>query len=244
MGVTCAGGLDPEFAAAYPSVQKILNGLSFPVALSFILIAGAELFTSNVMYMTVGLLSGATKLLPSLKVVLTSYLTNYLGTVICAAFCIHFAELLNAEPYMHYIEKIAHSKFIAPQFGVLVLRAIPANMLVNLAVIMASASEDILGKLVAMYLPIFTFAVVGYEHVVANEFYAHLSMFNDTNTHLAYGLWLWKSFIAVSIGNIIGGGLMGTVYWYCYMDHTMPKKARWLVHCNCFSKHDVENLES
>lgn len=240
--MTCAGGLDPTFAASYPAVPKILNGLTFPVALTFIVIAGAELFTSNVMYMTVGLLSGATKLLPSLKVVLTSYFSNYLGTVIAAAFCIHFAELLNAEPYLHYIEKITTTKFIAPQFGVLVLRAIPANMLVNLGVIMGSASEDVIGKLVAMYMPIFTFAVIGYEHVIANEFYAHLSMFNDHTSHLAYGLWLWKSFIAVSIGNIIGGGIMGTVYWYCYMDHTMPKKARWLVDCNCFGrKHELDN---
>lgn len=243
MGITAGGGLDHDFVTSYPAVQKILNGLCFPVALTFILIAGAELFTSNVMYMTIGLLSGATKFWPSMKVVLTSYVTNYLGTVIAAAFCCHFAELLNADPYMAYIEKLTLTKFVNPQFGVLLLKAIPANMLVNLAVIMASASEDIIGKIVAMYMPIFTFAVIGYEHVVANEFYAHLSMFNSTGTHLEYGLWLWKSFIAVTIGNVIGGFVMGTVYWFCYLDHTIPKRAQWLVKCNCCCQGDMEEVD-
>lgn len=234
--------MDPDFAAHYPAVQKLLNALTFPAALVFILIAGAELFTSNVMYMTIGVLSGATKVLPSLKVLLTSYFTNYLGAVIAAAFCIHFAELLNTEPYLHYIEKLTVSKFVTPQFGVLILRAIPANMLVNLAVIMASASEDIVGKIVAMYIPIVAFATIGYDHVIANEFYVHLSMFNNTETHLSYGLWLWKSFIAVSIGNIIGGCLMGIVYWYCYLDHSIPKSARWIHKCNCFGRRKKNNI--
>lgn len=233
VGITAGGGLDPDFVTKFPAVQKLLNGLCFPVALTLILIAGAELFTSNVMYMTVGVLSGATKLLPSLRVLLTSFFMNYLGTVLAAAFSLHFAELLTTEPYLHYIEKLTQAKFITPQFGVLVLRAIPANMLVNLAVLMASAAEDITGKILAMYLPIFTFAVVGYEHIIANEFYAHLSMFN--HPHLEYGLWLWKNFLAVLIGNLLGGAIIGVVYWYCYLDHTIPIKAQWIVKCNCCS---------
>ena len=45
------------------------------------------------------------------------------------------------------------------------------NFLVCIAVWMSLAAQSVPGKLAAMYLPIFTFVLCGFEHSVANMFY-------------------------------------------------------------------------
>jgi formate/nitrite transporter len=230
VAVTGAGGLDPAWAARFPSVPKLVAGFLFPVALALILIVGAELFTSNVMFMTVGMLTGTVKWYRALLVLCCSLLTNYLGTVLCAAFSIHFAEFLASHPYIDYINALAVNK-LKPTFGVIVLRAMPANILVNLAVLSATAAEDISGKILAIYLPISLFSIVGFDHLIANEFYYHLSFFNAP--HIPYGTFLWKQFLASLIGNIIGGALVGLFYWYCYLSDTIPNSAKWIVDLDC-----------
>lgn len=237
MALTAAGGLDPSWSIANPSIAKLLNGFMFPVALVLILIAGAELFTSNIMYMTIGALVGNVKWYRAVAVILCSFFTNYLGTVICAAMSIHWAEFLNTQPYTGYISRVTDAK-MHYSFPVILLKAIPANMLVNLAVLCANAAEDITGKIIAIYLPISLFAVVGFEHIIANEFYFHVAFFNTP--HIMYGTYLWKSFIASAIGNVIGGMVIGICYWYCYLDTTMPASARWIINmdCCCPPKHD------
>lgn len=242
VAITAAGGMDPSWTKANPAVQKLLVGYTFPVALVLILIAGAELFTSNIMYMTIGALIGNVKWYRAVAVLLCSFLTNYLGTVICAAMSIHWAEFLSKQPYTGYIESLTDGK-IHTSFPVTLLRAIPANMLVNLAVLCANAAEDVSGKIIAIYLPISLFAVVGFDHVIANEFYFHLAFFNTPG--IMYGTYLWKSMVASALGNIIGGCVIGICYWYCYLDNTMPQSARWLINmdCCCPPKHDDNDEE-
>lgn len=239
LAVSSAGGLDPSWSIPNPSIAKLLAGFTFPVALVLIVIAGGELFTSNIMFMTVGALVGNVKWYRAAAVLLCSFFTNYLGTVICAAISIHWAEFLTTQPYTGYITRLTTGK-MNYGFGVILLKAIPANMLVNLAIICATAAEDITGKILAIYLPISLFAVVGFEHVIANEFYFHLSFFNTPQ--IMYGTYLWKQLIASTLGNIIGGMVMGICYWYCYLDSTMPEKVKWIVNWDCCSpKDDEEN---
>lgn len=228
VALTMAGGLDTTFANAYPTVPRFLNAITFPAALFFIVVVGGELFTSNVMYMTVGLLSGSTKVTRALIVLICSFITNYLGTVLAAAFTVHFADFITTAPYTTYLSKMVTGKVLTPSWGVLVLRAIPANMCVNLAILLATAAEDLSGKFLAIWTPIFLFAGVGMEHLIANEFYVHVAMFNGLGT--PYGKWLWNNFLAVALGNIIGGAFMGLIYWYCYLaELTLPPNAQWLI---------------
>ena len=230
MAATVAGGLDPAWAARFPGIQKLISGFLFPVALVFILIAGGELFTGNVMYMTVGLLTGTVSIWRAFVVLMCSLVTNYLGTVIAAGLSVHFAEYMSADPWKTYLAHVADAK-VKPGFGVLILKAIPANMLVNLAILLAYAAEDVTGKIISMYLAIATFAVTGFEHLIANEAYFHFMFFNAP--HIPYGLWLWKNFIAVLIGNAIGAAVVGIVYWYTYLDSTIPERAKWITTWNC-----------
>jgi formate/nitrite transporter len=197
-----AGGLDPAWAARFPSLQRALIGLTFPSALTYIIIAGGELFTSNIMYTTLGLLRRNVNPLKSIAVCTSAFISNFLGCVLVAGFSVHLAGFLTTDPYKTYLLNAVHHKVQEPSFGLLLLKAIPANILVNIGVIMASAAEDIIGKIVGGYLPIMTFAIIGMEHCIANDFYIHAATFIEGG--FPYGTWLWKTLIAVTLGNIIG----------------------------------------
>jgi len=232
VAATVAGGLDPAWVARFPGIQKLIAGFLFPIALVFILIVGGELFTGNVMYMVVGILAGTVKVWRALVVLFISLVTNYLGTVIVAGLSVHYAEYMMTEPWKSYLAHLGDAK-VKPGFGVLILKGIPANMLVNLAILMAYAAEDVTGKILSMYLSISTFAVTGFEHLIANEAYFHFMFFNAPHASLPYGLWLWKNFIAVLIGNTIGAAALGIVYWFVYLDNTIPARAKWITTWNC-----------
>ena len=88
--------------------------------------------------------------------------------------------------------------------GAALLRGIGCNWLVCLAVWMALASDDIAGKILAIWFPIMAFVALGLEHSVANMFFIPLGMFNGANVRSSD--MLWSNLLPVTIGNIIGGG--------------------------------------
>lgn len=226
-----AGGLDPSFAASFPGIQKILVGLTFPTALVYIIVAGGELFTGNVMYSTLGMLSKQASGWRMFWLTLLSFFSNYLGTVLVAGFSVNLGDFFQTPPYSTFLQNLALKKVTSPSFGILVLRAIPANMCVNIAIIMASAAEDITGKVVAAYMPIATFATIGMEHIIANDFFIHAAIFSHVG--VPYGTWIWKNLIAVTIGNAIGAMVIGAAYWYVYMSDWNFGKLHWSTHFHC-----------
>lgn len=96
------------------------------------------------------------------------------------------------------------------------VRAIPCNMLVNMALMMGIGSEDVLSKIVSMWIPIAAFAGVGMEHVIANIYYVHVGLFHGYGN---YGRWMYNSFLPSLAGNLIGGSLIGAVYYVCMISH-------------------------
>ena len=108
-------------------------------------------------------------------------------------------------------------------------------MLVCLAVWVSYASKDVVGKIVAMYFPIWVFVTAGYEHCIANMYFVPMGIFAKNNSEYVstameqYGLTAaqidslnWSNFVSnnlvpVTLGNIIGGSLLvGAVYWLIY----------------------------
>lgn len=179
------------------------------------------------MYMTLGILTGGVSIGRALLILLLSYLTNYLGTAAVAGLTVYYGGLFQNAPYSTYVQNLATSKVISPSFGTLVARAVPANVLVNIAVLMASSAEDIMSKTFGVYIAIGTFVMAGSEHLIANEFYIHAAMFNGA--HVGYGVWIWKSVIAVTIGNIIGAFIVGFSYWYIYKAQERLGENHWLI---------------
>lgn len=106
-----------------------------------------------------------------------------LGTVLMAAVA-YGCGFFSSDPHLTYIHSIATGK-VYSNWGVIFLKSIPCNFLVCAAIYVAIAAEDIPGKIIGMYLPISTFAAIGFEHSVANMYFIHAGLFYGAD--IGYG---------------------------------------------------------
>ena len=117
--------------------------------------------------------------------------------------------------------KIAESK-VALSFMAAMMRGILCNWLVCLAVWLAVASHDVIGKIFACFFPIMAFVASGFEHSIANMYFIPMGMILSPDTVSMGGF--MGNLIPVTIGNIIGGaGFVSIVYWLVFSKFA-PKK--------------------
>lgn len=208
----------PELNAANPGLGKFVFGAVFPVGLMLVVIAGAELFTGNCGVIPTACLSGAAKWRQMLRNWVNVYLGNFIGSVFVALFLAYWSGLVAGgadSPLGAASAAIAEAK-VSLTFGQAILRGIACNWLVVLAVWLAMASDDIVGKVFAIWFPIMAFVAMGFEHSIANMFFIPLGMLNGANVTI--GQFLLNNLLPVTIGNIIGGSLfVGAAYWWVYL---------------------------
>jgi formate/nitrite transporter len=207
---------------------KILGGAAFSVGLMLVVIAGAELFTGNNLMVSSVMMKEITfsTMLKRWGVV---FLANFIGSIIIVL-VFYFSGLwktgdgaLGAAAV-----KIAYNK-TALSFGEALWRGIGCNWLVCLAVWMALAARQIIGKIFAIFFPIMAFVAIGFEHSVANMYFipTGILLMNGAGFSSVPGVdpnilgwvnFLWRNLLPVTIGNIIGGAFfVGMSYWGAYL---------------------------
>jgi len=117
---------------------------------------------------------------------------------------------------------------------------IMCNWLVCLAVWMATGAKDIVGKIFAIFFPIWLFVTSGFEHSIANMYYIPAGILAKANPHWAAATHLtaqtlanlnWETFIVnnlipVTLGNIIGGSVfVAGAYWFIYVRTASKKRS-------------------
>src|SRR5438132_1319340 len=101
------------------------------------------------------------------------------------------------------VKTLGYAKAGAWGLVVAVVRGLLCNWMVTLGVVMALTSQSTTGKIVAMWLPIFTFFAQGFEHSVVNMFVIPAGMI--LGAHVTIGdWWLWNQ-LPVTFGNVLGG---------------------------------------
>lgn len=204
---TIGGMLGPSGFAG----TKIVMGMAFGIALSLVLMAGADLFTSNNMIMTIGTLMKKTTKYDTLKVWTFSYIGNFVGSIVVAA--LFFYSGLASDATADFITKAASVKMNTP-FMELLIRGILCNILVCLAAWCSVKLKDETAKLIMIFWCLFAFITSGFEHSIANMTLLSISlMVPHPETVSMAGL--AANLVPVTIGNIIGGALfIGAAYWY------------------------------
>ena len=109
---------------------KIVMGVSFGVALSLVVMAGAELFTGNNLVMMSGVLKKKIRIGDACKVWIVCWIGNLLGAIVLALL-FHYSGM-NTEAVSTFLAKGAAAKMSAP-FVQLLMRGILCNILVCLA---------------------------------------------------------------------------------------------------------------
>lgn len=207
-------------------LAKTLAGCIFPVGLMMLSIIGAELFTGNCMMIS-AVVDRRIKLTQMLKNWVVVYLSNLLGSVVTAALIYGSGQFDNSAGGLGaYTIKVAMGK-TGLEFGNALVSGIMCNVLVCIAVLMSSAAKDIIGKLFACFFPIMVFVVSGFEHCVANMYYIPAGIMAASNSkyvdkacelygytadqisnQLTVAHFFSKNLLPVTIGNIIGGGVI------------------------------------
>jgi formate/nitrite transporter len=210
---------------------RFLSASVFTVGLMMVVVGGAELFTGNNLVLIAALDKKVTwgELLKNWVVV---YIGNFVGSIILAALLFFGGTWsLNGNLVGANALKVALSK-TSLTFAQAFFRGILCNWLVCMAVWMAMASKDVIGKLFAIYFPIMAFVASGFEHSVANMFFIPYGIFLKSNpkvleaagktladlANLNWGTLFTVNLIPVTLGNLVGGAIfVGAVYWYVYL---------------------------
>lgn len=204
----------PALTEAYPGLAKFLFAAVFPVGIMLVVIAGGELFTGNCGLIMPACLSGAARWRNLLKNWAVVYVANFAGALFVAYVIAYLAGTVNGDALGAAAAQIATAK-VSKGWGTLVLSGIGCNWLVVLGIWLATAADDVTGKILGLWFPIMAFVALGLEHSVANMFFIPLGMLNGANVTI--GQFLWNNLLPVTIGNIIGGaGLVGALYWWVY----------------------------
>lgn len=194
------------------SLPGLIGAALFPLGLILVIIAGGELLTGNLMTLIPARCSGKISTKQIIKNWTTLAIANFLGAVFFAYLFGHKLGLTEGEPFLAQTIAIAKSKLDEP-FHMALISGIGANWLVCLAVWMAYAAKDTIGKIVGIWFPIMAFVAIGFQHVVANMFIIPAAIFAGA---FDWGMYL-ENFLAVFLGNTVGGAFfVGTFYWVVY----------------------------
>lgn len=213
---------------------KFMAGAVFSVGLMLVVIAGAELFTGNNLMVSSAMAKEIT-FGTMIKRWTLVYVANFIGSILLALL-FYFSGLwkTGSGALGATAVNIAYGK-VTLSFSEALFRAIGCNWLVCLAVWMALAARQTVGKIFAIFFPIMAFVAIGFEHSVANMYFiptgiflknwAGISATQGFNPNaLGWFSFLWKNLLPVTIGNIIGGGMfVGMSYWSAYLRPSNPK---------------------
>jgi len=179
------------------------------VALSMVMMAGANLFTGDNLVLTVSTLSKKSSPFEMLGIWMSSYIGNFFGSLLAAA--LFFYSGLAAGDTAAYIEKLATAK-MSGSFIELLCRGILCNLLVCLAVWCTYKLKTETGKLVMIFCCIFPFVTIGFEHCIANMTLFSLALLVPHGELVSFA-GAFSNLLPVTLGNIIGGAVIGFVYW-------------------------------
>jgi formate transporter len=218
------------FTAALPyGVLRALTGLVFCLGLILVVVGGAELFTGNNL-IVMAWASRKVTTLAMLRNWVIVYLGNFVGSVATAviifvskqytfgngAVGLNALTIANNKVHLGFLQAIA--------LGIM------CNALVCLSVWLTYSARSTIDKIAAIIFPIMAFVAASFEHSVANMYFIPIGLFiKDFDASFAaatkldlggltWGTFLVNNLLPVTIGNIIGGGvLVAAVYWLIYL---------------------------
>ncbi|WP_407428611.1 formate/nitrite transporter family protein [Treponema sp.] len=199
---------------------RALSGIIFPIGLAMVVIAGGELFTGNCL-LFIPVLDRQISITDFIKNLVIVYLGNMAGSLLIAALANygHVLSLYNGE-LVKTVVTTAAVKANLP-FTDAFFKGILCNILVCIAVWASQAAEELSGRIIALYLPIFLFVVCGFEHSVANMYFIPAGMMAQyvygVGGHISITGFLWN-LLPVTLGNLVGGSvLVGGGYYFAYL---------------------------
>ncbi|MFE6733540.1 formate/nitrite transporter family protein [Microbacterium sp. NPDC057650] len=215
------------------TAQPLIGALLFPIGFVILYLFGYDLLTG---VFTLGPLAvidrrpGATvaAMLRNWGLVFLGNLAGALVVALLMAICFTYGFSTEPSAVGHAIGEIGHSRTVGyaehGMAGMLTLfvRGMLCNWLVSTGVVLSMASDSVIGKIVAMWLPITLFFYMGFEHSVVNMFLFPSGLMLGADFTLGDYL-LWNELPTI-LGNLVGGLLF--VGLPLYLTHGRPAARR------------------
>ncbi len=203
------------------NVAAIVGFALFPVGFAILTIFSLELATGSFGIFPIGLAERRITWKAALKNLVIVYLANFVGAMFFGVlFALVLTEFFNqgAGPVGDKIIAVAQAKTLvyehagAAGWATALIKGVLCNWMVAMGSILALTSKSIPGKIMAIWLPIGMFFALGFEHCIVNMFIIPSGIILGGG--LSVSDWLVWNQIPVTIGNLIGGGLLAGLFFY------------------------------
>lgn len=202
-GIILIFSIASPFAAIDSPAVRLIMGSCFGIALTLVLMAGCELFTSNTMFMTFGIARKKVSLQDSCKIWGYSWFGGLMGSAMLTHLVIASNAIEHAYPF---IAQISLAKMQSPALE-LFTKGILCNILVCLAVWMSLRIKSETAKILVIFWCLFGFVGSGYEHSIANMTLLAVGILGNPNIEsLTWGGYYYN-LLWVTLGNFVGGAL-------------------------------------
>ncbi len=200
-------------------VQRVVGGICFCLGLVLVLCCGAELFTGNIL-MICGKASKRISWSGLFRNWSIVWLGNLCGSLLAVAIIV-LAQIpaLNGGEVTAAMVNIAAGKIVLEPVP-LFFKAVLCNIFVCLAVWIGFSARTVVDKVIGILLPISAFVACGFEHCVANMFFLPMGLIQNLQGVGVPGVITFEglvyNIILATIGNIVGGVIVGIAYWFVY----------------------------
>ena len=212
-------------------VNRLLGGLTFSLGLILVVVAGAELFTGNnlIVMAWASRRVSTGRLLGNWALV---WVGNFAGAIATAGIMYFTRQYTFGHGAVGETALTIANTKTGLGWGQAFALGIFCNALVCLAVWLSYGARTVTDKILAIVFPISAFVASGFEHSVANMYFISIGLFvkhdqawltslgssaPDTS-NITWANFLWGNLVPVTLGNVVGGGLMvGLVYWFIYL---------------------------
>ena len=224
-----------SYALDNNSSIRMVSGLLFAFGLGMVILSGAELFTGNTL-MSIGVFEKAISVKLLLRNWVPVFVGNFIGSLIVAFICAKFGWVGAGDGALAvFCMKVAAGKVTMP-FQNAFFMGILCNILVTLGVMFSLSAKDVPGRIIAAYTPVAFFVICGFNHSIADMFYCTVGLFSKAQyaaqaaasgvavDSLTWGNYFAGNLLPVTLGNVVGGVLIGFVFWYAHLRGTKSEK--------------------
>jgi formate transporter len=214
-------------------VQRLLAGIVFTLGLILVVVGGAELFTGNNL-ITMAWANNKVSTGLMVKNWIIVYVGNLVGSILTVVIMFFAAQYMFGNGAIGATALAIANGKVQLGFVQAIALGIMCNAMVCMAVWLCYSARTTTDRILAIIPPIAGFVAAGFEHSVANMYFIPIGLFIKDGAPDAFWALIkktpadfpaltWSSFfvnnlIPVTIGNIIGGGVMvGMAYWFIYL---------------------------
>lgn len=198
--------------ASGETMTKVITSASFAAALSFVVMAGAELFTGNNFVMASASFAGEVKWADTIRLWVICYIGNLVGSLF-ASVLFHLTGIPTGA-VGEFFANTAAAKMGGSALN-LFFKGLFCNTLVCMAVWCGFKMKSESGKLIMIFWCIYVFMVCGFEHSIANMTCMAVGLLDPNGiAGITVGGYV-HNLLWVTLGNMVGGIFF--VAWPYYM---------------------------